>query len=402
MTADDWPEVRQRFADALRVRGNHPTTVKQRLSSMDRLLRWHEDGGWRTVTPIVLNRVLARPSWTSPATRRVFQSAISVFYAWATAEGLIQNDPTLTVPKMNDPAKANVAATAQAIRTALDGADERTAMMIKLAYVAGMKAQEISLVKSTHVFSDQHGNWFLRAYRNDKDFRVIAIPPTLADELRVWPGYQFAGRVNGHVSAAYVSKLISASMPEEETAEQVRIARQEIVERNVAVDLWRDVAHFHSSVNLRLLMYPELSRSQDIQRHLDHISRQIESDPGGAIDDSKRLLESLFKLILADMGTPATDAPTLPGLYRRVAEALEIDTEAVLDDARASDAVKKALGGLTNTVHAVAELRNALDGHGRFEGTSVEPIQARLAFNATVTVSEYVAARWAVRSHRHY
>jgi len=401
MAKNDWTSVRKRWEHSLVLVGRKPSTVKQRLSHMDRLVK-SRYGDWLTLTADELTAYLAQPSWQSPQTRRTFQSAITAFYSWATAEGLLEVDPTVTVHKISTNTNLNPSTPArrEAIREALENAEPREAMMIKLAFIAGLKAHEIAVTHASDVYEDEHRNWMLHVHRSSTVTREVAIPATFADELRVIPGYLFPGRVEGHVSAAYVSKLISNAMPGDETAEEVRLAYKRILERNVAVDVWRDVGQFHSPVNLRLLMYTELRSSRDIPRQLDHIAREIEHDPGEAIDNAKKFLESLFKLILADLGQPVRDAPKLPDLYHRVAVALDLSEDPMPGNERASKALKATLGNLVNTVNNVAALRNGLAGHGRFDESRAEPIHARLAFNATVALAEFIAARWAAQTNR--
>lgn len=388
--------VRARYADALNLSGRASSTIKLRLRGIDRFVATL-DGGWRDATGNQVATFLLENDWQSKQTRRVFHATIASFYAWAVSEGLIAEDPSERIPKITSSLTANtLPASREAIRAAIATSDNRTSMMIKLAYVAGLKVQEIAAVHRSHVFDDGHGGYLLTAHRGHK-VRNVPLPDSLADEIRASTGFVFPGREKGHLSAAYVSKLISIAMPGGETAEQVRLAHQRALERNVAVDVWRDVANFHSPANLRLLDSPRLRSSRDLQRHLDHISRDIDVDPAAAIDHSKRLLESLFKLVLADIGEPASDSLDLPALYRAVRLALGIDSESIPGDKRASDAVEKAVRNAIATVQSVGEMRNAFDGHGRHDGPKCSPIHARLAFNACVTAAEFVGATWAAR-----
>ena len=53
--------------------------------------------------------------------------------------------------------------------------------------------------------------------------RVVPLTRRLALELRALPrGYAFPGNADGHLSAAYVSKLISRALPEGVTAHMLR------------------------------------------------------------------------------------------------------------------------------------------------------------------------------------
>jgi site-specific recombinase XerC len=53
--------------------------------------------------------------------------------------------------------------------------------------------------------------------------RVVPLTRRLALELRALPhGYAFPGRIDGHLSAAYISKLVSRALPEGATAHMLR------------------------------------------------------------------------------------------------------------------------------------------------------------------------------------
>ena len=52
--------------------------------------------------------------------------------------------------------------------------------------------------------------------------RVIPITNALAHEILAADGFLFPGQIDGHLSAAYVSKLISRALPEGWTAHTLR------------------------------------------------------------------------------------------------------------------------------------------------------------------------------------
>jgi hypothetical protein len=65
---------------------------------------------------------------------------------------------------------------------------------------------------------------------------------------------------------------------------------------------------------------------------------------------------------------------------------------------RGSDAAQQTLRSLVPMVQGLTELRNELGlGHGRARRSAVPARYARLSFNATVTVVEFLLETWHVR-----
>jgi hypothetical protein len=82
-------------------------------------------------------------------------------------------------------------------------------------------------------------------------------------------------------------------------------------------------------------------------------------------------------------------------LYKKTAKALKIDREAVPDSAKGSQAAQRVLQNLATAVQALTELRNELGlGHGRTRPSAALERHARLAFNASRTVVEFVLQTW--------
>lgn len=158
---------------------------------------------------------------------------------------------------------------------------------------------------------------------------------------------------------------------------------------------WRTVGGHHVPTASRLAG-PDYGDRAVLQQHLQRIGRDINSDPAAAIDSSKNLIESLCKVILESLSVGYTDRDDLPALFRRTCDELGITSESVPGSGRGSDAVRMMLRTLSTTVQAVGEARNAIgDGHGSLTASPAEPRHARLAFNATVAVCEFIADTWA-------
>lgn len=164
---------------------------------------------------------------------------------------------------------------------------------------------------------------------------------------------------------------------------------------NLPVFTSRDTTGHHAPARARLAEQPDLVDRAVLRRHLRRIDRDIDADPAAAIDSSKNLLETLFKIVLRDRAVAHTDRDDLPALFRKVSNELGINADAIPDNQRGSEALRLMLRTLTTTVQAVGETRNSLgDGHGTVELSPALPRHARLAFNATVAVSEFVVDAW--------
>jgi hypothetical protein len=86
-------------------------------------------------------------------------------------------------------------------------------------------------------------------------------------------------------------------------------------------------------------------------------------------------------------------------LFAKVSAELNINANAVEGDSRGSEALRKAMRALTTTVQSVAEARNSIgDGHGSRAPSPASPRHARLVFNSTVAVAQFIADTWHERT----
>jgi 2-oxo-4-hydroxy-4-carboxy--5-ureidoimidazoline (OHCU) decarboxylase len=163
-----------------------------------------------------------------------------------------------------------------------------------------------------------------------------------------------------------------------------------------AVYGWRRIAAVRAPAASALRDHPDLADKAVLIQHLDRIQRDLNSDPSAAISSSKNLLETLCKIVLTDRGVQYALSEDLPGLFAKVAAELSINADSVPDDARASDSIRKMMRTLTTTVQAVAEARNSTlgDGHGAEHESPAEPRHARLVYNATTAVAEFIVDTW--------
>lgn len=144
--------------------------------------------------------------------------------------------------------------------------------------------------------------------------------------------------------------------------------------------------------------YTLVADPQALHEHLKRIDRDLRSDPPGAIGSSKELVETVCKTILDDYDVAYAHGADLMDLYKAVQKTLCLNVEAVPESSRGSEASMLALRALVTTVRSLAELRNELgSGHGRVRPSPALTRHARLAFNASVAVSEFLLDTWHVR-----
>jgi hypothetical protein len=136
-------------------------------------------------------------------------------------------------------------------------------------------------------------------------------------------------------------------------------------------------------------LLPALRRleSVDVDREVARVFSAVESDPADAITAARALIESVCKLVLAELGEPVPDGDELPALYKKTALALR------LDPTQYEAVYRQTLSGLVSVVHGLAEVRNRLgDAHGRAPAAPrPRPRHARMAAGAAMTIAGFLA-----------
>lgn len=193
----------------------------------------------------------------------------------------------------------------------------------------------------------------------------------------------------------------SAAMVDEFN-KQLRPLGWEVAEaRRVGENIYyeaREVTSVHDPAKV-VVAGPNIVDRRVLDEQLERLRRDIDSDPAAAIGQCKELLESQLKLVLRSFALEVNDRDDLPDLYGKAARALGIHAEAVPGDRRGSDALKGMLRNLASVVRNIAEARNSMGtGHGRADTSAAERRHARLVFNTTVALTEFIADTWASRS----
>lgn len=120
----------------------------------------------------------------------------------------------------------------------------------------------------------------------------------------------------------------------------------------------------------------------------------VSSDPPAALTAACAILEALFKVYIQDEGIPLPKEQTLKPLWSAVQKHLGFDPASVEDDD-----LRRILGGLSSVVDGIGALRtHAGSAHGRGRMRyNVQARHARLAVNASYTLTTFVLETWQAR-----
>jgi len=150
------------------------------------------------------------------------KTTLRSFFRWARKRGHRIDDPAEDAPSvtvtMGKPRPASDAAVEACERSD----DWRVRLMGRLGDRVGMRCREMCRAHTRDVVGSRGAYLMIVHGKGDKD-RVVPIDDGLARDILALPtGYIFEGDIDGHLSAGYISKLISWAMGELGTAHQLR------------------------------------------------------------------------------------------------------------------------------------------------------------------------------------
>ncbi len=149
----------------------------------------------------------------APETRRSRRTTLRSFYGWAAAEGHVEANVALALPKVKATAPKPRPLPVVRYQTALAAADERERLMLRLGWECGLRRAEIATGHSDRIVEDLVG-YSLRVLGKGGRERVVPLPADLAgDLLRLPAGWFFPGRDGGHLSPRWVGRLLADVIP---------------------------------------------------------------------------------------------------------------------------------------------------------------------------------------------
>lgn len=214
-----WIEPLERWEEWMCAADRPPTTQYLRNYQLRRYAFDHGDPWSATTDDLVA--WIAHQDWASE-TKRSYRAALRSFYTWAHLTGRIPSNPAGLLPPIKPPVRAPRPTPEPILAAALLVANSRVALMVNLAARLGLRRAEIAQVHSDDVERDLLG-WSLRVHgKGSKERRV-----PLCDEMRMLlqelpDGFAFPGQILGHLSPAYVGKLVSAVLGPKWTTHSLR------------------------------------------------------------------------------------------------------------------------------------------------------------------------------------
>ncbi|UOE45287.1 tyrosine-type recombinase/integrase [Agromyces larvae] len=193
--------------------GKPSTTIALRRYQLAHLARDHASIDPFAMTLDDLAVWMHGRTWANE-TRRSVRSTLRAFYRWAEDTGRIDDNPASKLPPIQSPPPRPRPATADEYRAALERGDERTSLAIRLAAELGMRCAEVAVVHSADLIGSHAAGYSLVVHGKGSKERIIPVTNGLAAVLRDrGEGYLFPGQDHGHISPAYLSRIVSRLLP---------------------------------------------------------------------------------------------------------------------------------------------------------------------------------------------
>lgn len=219
-TRATWSHLIPLYADYLRSGTLSPRTVELRLYHLGRIRRFLGVQPYH-VTLEHLNAYTKGRDW-APNTRAVVRASMSVFFRFCVDNDYLEKNPASKLMPIRVPAGKPKPASDDAVKDAYAIADTRTWLMVALGTRGGLRAKEIAAVHTRDV-TQEPGGYSLRILGKGGKTRLVPLDDDLAQMIvNRGSGFVFPGRIEGHISPAYVSRLVSKVLPPGVTCHKLR------------------------------------------------------------------------------------------------------------------------------------------------------------------------------------
>lgn len=204
-----WAEPVAAYAKFLLASGRTVKTVALRRDWLARFARAVEKPPFSIGATSVIDWS-ASQHW-SQSTRRSAHQSIRGFYSWAVENGLCEAMPVIpTVRKA--PPNPHPASDA-ALESCLLSRDWRVQLAARLSAELGLRRGEVACINvDRDLVADASGDSLIVHGKGGKT-RLVPLTPALARELSRFNGFVFPGQENGHISPAWLARLVSREMP---------------------------------------------------------------------------------------------------------------------------------------------------------------------------------------------
>lgn len=199
-----------------------PQTIELRLYHLRRLARADlAESPWQ-VDRAALLEWTGRHEWKKETARAV-RSSFRRFWAWGVATGRTDECASDVLPMIHPEQPNPRPAAAALVLAAVNSADPRLTLMLRLANELGMRRGEVAQVHPENDVVRDHAGWSLIVHGKGARKRVLPLPDDLAQTLREAPaGYLFPSPNGGHLSPHWVGTLVSRALGKGATMHQLR------------------------------------------------------------------------------------------------------------------------------------------------------------------------------------
>ncbi|MBP2390122.1 tyrosine-type recombinase/integrase [Aeromicrobium fastidiosum] len=166
-------------------------------------------------------------------TRRGRRASFVSFYGWGVLARHVDENPAAQLPRVSASAPNPQPVPVRVYSAAVLEATPRVRLMARMAKELGMRRTEVATSHSRWIVEDLVG-WSMRVVGKGGKVREVPLPADFAAELlELGPGYFFPSRhQSGHLTPAYVGKLVAAVLPGVWTMHKLR---------HTAASEWHDV-----------------------------------------------------------------------------------------------------------------------------------------------------------------
>ncbi|WP_202378183.1 tyrosine-type recombinase/integrase [Mycobacterium paraintracellulare] len=226
-----WVPLIEDYLVTLVAAGQPSTTVKLRCTQLVRMAR---DLGGRPadVTGETLVAWFGHQRQWSVETRRSYRAAVRGFFAWAYKVRRVPTYLADELPRVRQLKPSPRPAPDHAWRAALESADARVTLMLRLAGEAGCRRGEVARVH-TRDLADGATGWSLRINGKGGKQRVVPISDTLAEQIRRGAaghtpgapaeGWLFPAAIpSRHLTPGMVGELVARALPDHWTMHTLR------------------------------------------------------------------------------------------------------------------------------------------------------------------------------------
>lgn len=218
----EWSSEIDSWRTAMQAMRLTTQTIDLRAYHMRRLARAAlSDSPWTISSSDLLDWV-GQHQWRRETARAV-RSSLRRFWAWGVATNRTAENIAEILPMVKPEQPRPRPAASDVVARALNSADQRVTLMLRLANELGMRRGEVAQVHPENDLIEDIAGWSLIVHGKGMRKRVLPLPDDLAEVLQATgSGYLFPSPAGGHLSAHWVGTLVSRALADGTTMHQLR------------------------------------------------------------------------------------------------------------------------------------------------------------------------------------